>query len=309
MIKNQTVSVIVPTLATTERAKCLSAAIDSILSQQEVKAVPIVVANGSLYNPDVLRWLKRRNDIRYVFQESASMPLAIMTGRNMVDTPFFSELDDDDLLLPQALSIRMKGMHLDPLTDAVVTNGILSNQGQEEIHIDDIEGHQRDPLRKLLFKTWLLPGAALFRTETINQEILKGMPEYLEWTYLAIRLSLEKKILFLNDSTVIHYLDHDFSIDKSNEAVLGRPEALRRILTLNLPDYFRKAFKEKLAYADHHASKLYLKNRQYALAWSCHVKVIKNMPWKQSFGIYIRVLQGLLASNYQRLFRPRYPSA
>ena len=299
MTKDTFVSVIIPTLATKERSRHLSAAIDSVLSQQGVQTLPIVIANGPRCDPDVLRWLSQRNDIRYFFQEEPSMPRAIMTGRNMVDTPYYSELDDDDLLLPQALHIRINNMLPDPRIDAVVTNGIIRNQGQEEIHIDDFIGHQTDPLRQLLVRNWLLPGAALFRTETVNQEILKGMPEYLEWTYLAIRLSLERKILFVNEPTVIHYLDHDFSIDKSDKAILGRPKALRRILALDLPDDVRKVYKVRLAYANHDASRLFLKNRKYALASIYHAKVIKDLSLKESLGIYYRGAKRLLRSNSQ----------
>ena len=74
------VSVIVPTVAS--RAACVGRALDSVLAQKDVRVDPIVVANGPDCDPD------------------------------LVDSPYFAELGDDDLLLPGALAARMLGVEM-----------------------------------------------------------------------------------------------------------------------------------------------------------------------------------------------------
>ena len=128
-----------------------------------------------------------------------------------------------------------------------------------------------------------------------------GSDAYGNFESTATTISAETggKILFLNEPTVIHHLDHDFSIDKSDAAILGRPKAYRRILTLDLPDDVKQVYKVRLAYANHDVSRLFLKNRKYARASLYHAKVIKSLSLKESLGIYYRGAKRLLRSNSQ----------
>jgi glycosyltransferase involved in cell wall biosynthesis len=275
MAIDNTVAVIIPTLATTERGEYLFKAINSVLIQREVKAVPIVIANGYSYDPGILKELTLRKDIKCVYLEKASQPRAIQVGRNLVETPFFSILDDDDLVLPHAMITRLKPMQDDPRTDVVVTNGIIYSQDQPTVNINDFQEISIDPLRTLDRK-WMLTGASLFRSATVSPEIFEGMPRYLEWTYMAARLCLEKKkISFVNEPTVVHFLDHPFSIDRSQEAILGRAQAFKRILELDLPQEVRDVFEMYLGHAYYGASQIYLREGRFALAVASHLKMLR----------------------------------
>ncbi len=285
MIENQTVSVIIPTLATRERAKYLCRAIDSVISQASVRSIPIIVVNGLSYDRELFDSLTQRKDIRFVYRQQASQPAAIKLGRKLVDTPYFAILDDDDLFLPQAMITRLKGFQAHPHIDVVVTNGILHGRGPEVVNISDFSEIQSDPLNGFLKKNWLLTGSALFRTATVPQELFEGMPQYLEWTYIAVRLCLkEKNIFFVNNPTVVHFYDYDFSIDNSRQAKLGKPKALERILQLNLPNNVRVHFENSLTSVNHEISKGYLREYNFLSAWSFHLKTLRcRSGWKNLF--------------------------
>lgn len=275
MSEDQAVSIIIPTLATRERAPYLLKAIDSAISQLHARTIPIVIANGSLYDSELLDILRRRSDIRFVYTEQASQSAAMLLGRNLVATPYFVIFDDDDYLLPHAMITRLQAIQADPLIDVVVTSGLISNDGYEAVNIVDFSKIQSDPLNGLLIKNWLLTGSGLFRTATVPSELFIGMPQYLEWTYLAIRLCLEKKrICFIDTPTLVHIFDHKFSIDRSSDAVLGRPGAVERILELDLPDTIRFAFEKALAKKNFAILKLYLKERNFPKAWSFYLKAL-----------------------------------
>jgi Glycosyl transferase family 2 len=276
MSEDQSVSIIIPTLATRERSPYLLKAIDSAAFQLHARTIPIVIANGSLYDSELLDYLRRRSDIRFVYTEQASQPAAMLLGRNLVATPYFAIFDDDDYLLPHAMTTRLQAIQADPAIDVVVTSGLISNDGHEAVNINDFSKFRPDPLNGFLIKNWLLTGSGLFRTATVPSELFIGMPQYLEWTYLAIRLCLEnKRICFINTPTLVHIFDHKFSIDRSRGAVLGRPGAVKRILELDLPDTIRFAFEKALANTNFAIVKLFLKERNFSKAGSFFLKALR----------------------------------
>jgi glycosyltransferase involved in cell wall biosynthesis len=56
-------TIIIPTLAV--RQAELERAITSLLGQTGVELVPLVVVNGDKYDPDIIRQLRQRRDIRF----------------------------------------------------------------------------------------------------------------------------------------------------------------------------------------------------------------------------------------------------
>ena len=106
MLPHAPVSVIIPTLASAQRAAPLQRAIGSIrLASRE--AVPIlVVVNGPHFDPALCQWLLAQPDVRFQYQSVPSSPLAVWRGRQAVRTEFFATLDDDDELLPGTLDAR-----------------------------------------------------------------------------------------------------------------------------------------------------------------------------------------------------------
>jgi len=71
------VSIIIPSAGQKHRRESLFRAIDSILTQRGVKAVPIVVLNGENIDPEIAETLKSRPDIILEHQAEASLPRAI----------------------------------------------------------------------------------------------------------------------------------------------------------------------------------------------------------------------------------------
>src|SRR5882672_2521556 len=99
-----------PTLASPERISGLIRAIDSVVSQQGARGIPLVIVNGPFATAEVRQHLAQRRDICVVTLEEASLPLALKTGRAAVDAPYFTVLDDDDELLPGALVTRLQAL-------------------------------------------------------------------------------------------------------------------------------------------------------------------------------------------------------
>jgi glycosyltransferase involved in cell wall biosynthesis len=266
------ISVIVPTLATAARAPYLERAIGSALAQQHLGGSPIVVVNGGNVDAELVAWLRRRRDIRLIERESADLSAALAAGCRAVDTAFFAELDDDDLLLPHALFTRWQRACDDDLIDAVVTNGIVRTPRGDMPCIADVAALRRDPLRMLLNKSWLLPGAVLYRTGRIPPELFAELPQFLERTYLAAALTMRHRLAFVEESTVIHHHGYAFSVDASPACVTGRADAIRELQRLPWPRGLRWHIGEKLRAAEHHAAEFHLAGRAYAEAWRGHLR-------------------------------------
>jgi hypothetical protein len=202
-------------------------------------------------------------------------------GRAHVDTPLFTALDDDDVLLPTALQVRAKALaeHVDCV--AVVTNGWRRDAREDTLHVRSFDHVRGDPLRSVLNFNWLLPGAWLARTDAVQQEVFEKMPRYLECTYLAVRFATTHRTCFVNEPTVAWSVDTPRSLSKSREYVVGIEGALRRILELDLPGDVRRGFKKKLASAQHNAACLHLQEGDRQAAWGTHLRSLRGPePWR-----------------------------
>ena len=220
------VSIILPTMAHRERASSLARAIDTVVSQDGVRGIPLVVVNGNAGAPEALARLRRRADIRLVVRDEADLPRALQAGRALVDTPYFAVLDDDDELLPGALRTRLDALEQAPGTDVVVTNGFLEDAGTRALNIEDFRRIRADPLRTLLERNWLPPCAGLFRTGAVTLEFFDEIPRYREWTYLALRLALTLRICFAEHPTFVYRTDTPDSLSKSRAYCLAGPAAI-----------------------------------------------------------------------------------
>ena len=269
-MNDHSLSVIIPSLAEGSRAHSIRRAIDSILGQQNVRVIPIVVVNGTRYDPAVLHWLGARRDLRMISIEGGLVE-ARSTGRNAVDTPFFAFLDDDDDLLPNSVAIRLQPLLEHNSVDVVVSNGFRETESGIIVTNPEIELCQRDPLRALLDSCWLNSNGGLYRTATVGPEFFVNLPPVLEWTYLALQLSVSRNIHFVNVQT---FLTHDTpqSLSKSKQFLLDEPVVLQRILNLPMPDDVRAGFSRKYANALHKISMQYLQDHDFRPAWEYHLR-------------------------------------
>ena len=283
------VSVILPTVAVASRAACLDRALESVLTQTGIRVDPIVIVNGTDCDRDLVDALLRRRDIRVLRRPEAGLGNAIAAGREIVDAPYFAELDDDDLLLPGALATRVDRMEADPTIDVTVTSGYLRSARGDVLNVANISRCAQDPLRAIIDRMWLTPGAGLFRSATIPATYFSGMPPHLEWTYLAVRLALERRIAFLDSPTFVYSVDTPNSLSKSREHVLRQPGALQAVLRMALPRDVRQALRRKYVAALHGASVKDLERGRRAGAWKWHLRTLLH-PYGWRYLTYTRHL-------------------
>ena len=222
MTSERNVTIIIPTLASKARASSLLRAIRSVTTEQEVPALPIVVANGTQFDPDLVEQLKSDRSLRYFYFEEGSIPKALNFARTQVDTEFFGFLDDDDYYYPWAIRERLDTLQADPTADVAVSwgeretpEGRRRSPAAGELDVDD-------PLRSLMRSNWLASCGGMFRAATISSEYFDPTVPYLEWTYVAFRVALERKIRFVEtDRPHFFVADTPGSVSKSLDYILG----------------------------------------------------------------------------------------
>ncbi len=260
-----------------------------MLAQEGIRVDPIVVANGSDCDPDLLGALARRPDIRLLHRDEPGLASAISAGRDRVDAPYFAELDDDDWLLPGGLATRVARMVADPVVDVVVSKGFLRGRSGDVLNLPDIARCAADPLGTLMDQNWLVPCAGLYRTATIPAAFFRAMPAYLEWTYLAVQLALSTRIAFLDTPTFVYSEDTPRSLSKSREYSLHQPGAIKRVLQLPVPPPARRRLHRKYVAALHSASMTELRQGQKRAAWRWHLRTLMH-PYGWRYLTYTRHL-------------------
>lgn len=272
MPDTQAVSVIIPTTGLRSRRDLLRRAIESVTGQQGVRAVPLVVLNGQEAGPELEAGLRSDPRLQVVRLQQAGLPGSLAAGREAVETPWFAELDDDDVLLPGALATRLRALADHPDHDVVVTNGYRRDAGGDFLHVKGMEAVREDPLRALTRQNWLLPGSWLCRTQAVDSSLFQGMPDFLECTYLAIQFATRFRTLYLPDPTVAWYTDTPDSVSKSSAFVRAGPRGLRRILELDLPPHVRAIYRCRMAEALHAAADRSQRDGQMGHAWRYHFR-------------------------------------
>ena len=277
------ISVIIPSLADTARAKLLDRAIDSVLNQEGVTAIPIVVVNGGRHDPSVLEALTRRSDIRCVHFSSGGLPEARLRGRESVDTPFFAYLDDDDELLPNSVATRLRPMLMDEQIDVVVSNGFRDSPNGRVITDPNIERFQSNPLQGLMEVNWLNESGGLYRTRSIGREFFANLPAVVEWTCIAFQLSQSRKIHFLDVQTFIKH-DTAQSLSKSKDYHLQHPYVLRDMLRWQMPAAIRTKLKKKYIAALHQTSERLCEMGDLRSAWRYHLQSLCHVSGQRYLG-------------------------
>ena len=268
-------SIVIASALRCERAATIKAAIDSVLNQQPQPAIPILVANGPTIDPELFRYYKNHADVRFFYQEEAHLPAAIRFGRQQVDTPFFGFLDDDDIYLPHAVETRrvaLEDAH-NGRFDVAVTNGWCQTDDSIAPCYHSMREFAVDPLASLIQHNWLTSCGALYRTETIGLDYFDGFSKYIEWTVTAFRLSIDRKIAFVDDFTYrIDRRYSDISLSRSPEYYAGVLSGLKNIAGFELPKHIRKAVLKKYGATLHNVSVNHLRQRNISQAWKRHIE-------------------------------------
>jgi hypothetical protein len=131
------------------------------------------------------------------------------------------------------------------------------------------------PLRRILDGRGS-SGAGLFRT-TKSREFLRGCRSRVDLS--PVHMAAGKESL---SSTIPHSSLCESPIwIWGSEQPLGLPRANERILSLVLPGDVRRAYARYLSEACHAASSLYLKERNFSLAWEWQVKGLRHsLDWQ-----------------------------
>ena len=264
------VSVIIPTTCERARWDSLEHAIAGVLAQEGVAAHVIAVVNGNRFDPDCLAALKRKDRVTVLYRSTGSAPLAQAAGRDAVATPFFAFLDDDDEYLPGALAARLDPLRADPGLDFVVSNGYRARKGHDEYAIGDSRAIVADPLDALCERNWMASCAGLFRSTTVTPAYFADPAPYMEWTYLAFRLTASLRMRWL-DTATYRINDSPVSLSKSDAYLRSELEILERVLALPLPPRARRAVRRKLGRACHVFAEKSRRAGQQAQAWCYHL--------------------------------------
>lgn len=270
------VSVIVPTMALPVRSGLIRRALASVLSQAGVRPVPVVVVNGGSFDPGLVAELEQDARIRLVRRAKAGLPEALAAGLDAVDTEWVSALDDDDRLLPGALARRVAEFAGDPILDVVVTGGLRSVAGIEELHRVDAEAVNRDPVRAFFERPWLLPGSWLARTSAVQPWLFDGMARHLECAFLALRFGTQCRMRYLAEPTVVWHLDSPESASRSPAYGAGQYDAVRALRRLPLPPEAQRRLAVHARLAAHQASGAALRRGDLREAWRLHFLTLRS---------------------------------
>jgi len=285
------IDVIIPTLCDSKRGPLLLRAIDSVVSQEGVAAVPVVVVNGARFDPAYVERLKARTDIRLIQIAEPSLFRARRVGFETVRTSYFAILDDDDVFLPGALAKRLSSLRADPSKDWLVTNGVYVKPEGDTPFIPDIEAARRDPYATLLDHCWLCSAGNLFRTAAIDADIFEATRS-MDLTYIAFRLLAEgKQVLFLDDST-FRYFYYPDSTSKQDIYTLPAAEAIQVMMGLPVPRWVRSGLARKYRHAMHDIATYYLRHGRKSDAWQSHLRSMAGVP---EFFRYVSFTWRLLA--------------
>ncbi|MGH7559433.1 MAG: glycosyltransferase family A protein [Gemmatimonadales bacterium] len=266
------VTVLIPTRALPERASLLRRAIASVLDQEEVTGIPLVIVNGDETDPAVLRELETSIQLTLVRRTKSGLAGALHAGEQQAVTTYITALDDDDILLPGALAMRVQRLARDPGLDAVITNGLRRNAEGDALHVTDMATVRADPVGSMIRSNWLLPGAWLARRQAVSGQLFAEMPKGLECTYLGLRLVTGFRVAFLDEPTVVWHTDAPRNLHGSREFLLAQADGLAALDRLALPPAVRSTLRRRRTDALHWGADLLLREGDRRSAWSWHLR-------------------------------------
>ena len=268
------VTVIVPTMAVRARRLGLFKALDSI-RQQDAACRIMVVANGDKRDADVMTALRQAEDVQLISLDEGDLVKALTAGVEEVQTNYFSILDDDDVLLPDACRKRVEYMDAHPEADVLVTPG---QRQLADGHVERIPARfdSGDPLTSLFRANWLPSCGGIYRRSRIGSEFFAEMPRYLEWTFLAFRLIRERTVHFCVDDPFPHFTTFVTAESESQkpEYVLAMPANISRMLGQPLPPHAQRLLEEQLAGSLHSAATWCMASARMKDAWRFHLRCL-----------------------------------
>lgn len=239
-----------------------------------MQAIPIVVVNGRDVDPEVVDWLRSDERIRFIVDPSADKRLATAIGRDLVKTPYFGFLDDDDELLPGALAMRVEYLERDPALDCLATNGIFARTTQTVPvfkETQDFRGNYRAPI--LRERNWLASCGALFRSASIEKKYFDELSAHREWTLIAYRIACNRNVLFV-DVPTYRVNETPGSQSKTDTYVEAKSDMIARMLQWCTDPRERRVLERARGRAFHIAASHHRIKGQSGRAWQFHLKSV-----------------------------------
>ena len=184
--------------------------------------------------------LSQAEDIELLSLDEGNLVKALADGVEAVRTDYFSVLDDDDILLPGRMPQACRNMDAHPEADALVTpdtNNSLTAGRNGFPRASMRATRSRASSTQLAGAVWrYLPPFARW------QRIFRGMPRYLEWTFLAFRLVRERRVHFCVDDPAPHFTMFDTPGSESQklEYVAGDAGNILRMRDRSLPPHVQR---------------------------------------------------------------------
>lgn len=251
----------------------LQRAIESIRASSTKPILIIAVVNGDRFDVEVCDWLKAQPDIRYEYVSKPSAPNAVLTGRQLVNTIFFSTLDDDDEYLPGTTDLKVAALLTDLAADFLVANACQFPIDSSEPWFNCLADVPSNPLRCLMQFNWLLSGNALYRTSAIGVGYFEDAHPYAEWTWLAFRFAMDKlRVAILDVPTFRYYVNTAGSLSKSMIYAEAYVPLFRRMLACAPPPEIATTIHRKIGAAHHDASEIALHSGDRFEAWRHHLR-------------------------------------
>jgi glycosyltransferase involved in cell wall biosynthesis len=291
------VTAIVPTTCVKERAESLFRAIDSLVKGTEFPLELLVVVNGQRVDECLYSRLCSNECVRVLRIDEGSLPSAMLAGREVVSTPYFCFLDDDDEYLPGAIDRRVAVLDADPSVDLVVTNGWRQSMGETELALDRMAEVEADPLALLLQENWLTSCGGLYRSSRIDSNFFRDGQPYMEWTWLAFRLiTYGISIRVVNEPTFVIHNTPD-SASKTDNYGLSHITLHNRMLLENQRRDLNSVILKRLGAFHHNISNSYLTKGELVKAWTHHFKSLGYPNGYKYAKFSIRLVLGMLSPS------------
>lgn len=264
------VSVIIPTMASSQRGAALQRSVMSIRASSSKPIRIIAVVNGNRFEAAVCDWLKAQPDVHFEYVAEPSAPGAILRGRELVQTEFFSTLDDDDEYLPSMTDQKLAVLQANPLAEFLVANAFHCQDGVDRLLYERLTDVPNSPLECLMQFNWLHNGNALYRSSSVGSVFFKDYHPYAEWTLVAFRLVLAGKKVAVLDLPAFRCNDTAESLSKSKAYFQSYIPLFRRMLALSPPQQIVCMIHRKMGGAYHDASVAALRDGRRVDAWRHH---------------------------------------
>lgn len=274
-------TIVICTLALSQRAESLRRAIDSVLLHNVSKPSVLVVVNGSRFDARVVDELNARRDIQVLKIEEGSSAAALLAGRQAIATPYFGFLDDDDEYLVGAVDVRLAAIAAESDTAVVISNGWHHSNGRDSIGMPGFGQIGDDLLLALFRENWLVSCGALYRTDAVPVHYFEDLPRHIHWTWLAFCLAQDGKRIRSLSSLTFRVYETPGSSSKSDAYFHCQVEIYQRMLAKADRSDIARLIRRRLAQAWHDVSNYYRAGGVMSKAWICHIRSVSHPSgWK-----------------------------